>query len=393
MQIAENFIQTQDEDLAEVKISKDAPLDKKLPTALFIARDHGGCGFYRCIQPASALRLLKLFNTIVDLKLTTKEHIDQADIIIFQAAGTSQAVNMMNYAKEQGKPVVIETDDYLHCISPRNDGGYGAWNPGTLYLYRWNDMIKKADAMIVATPQLAREHFIYNKNIYVLPNYLDEEKWTLQKVKSKDDYLRIGWAGGNAHGDDLRMIASVVEQIVRDHKDKVKFETMGMLKQELKDTFSNLEEFSERCPKCNYQGDSIPHPGDTLDNYPLVLASYGWDIGLAPIINNAFNSSKSDLKLKEYSAFGIPIVASRVTPYIEAEKLGCRVLLAESYEEWYNKIKELIESPNLRKEIVDANREWISSYWIHDNIDKYANVFKQIIDQKESLLQIHKPLY
>lgn len=383
---AETYTPSPEEEMTEEKIGKDIPLDPDLPTVLFVARDHGGCGFYRCVQPAHALRQLKLFNAIVDFKVTTPDHIDQADIVVFQANGTSQAVQMFKYAKDQGKPVVVETDDNLHAISPNNKGGYGAWNPATLYLHRWNDMVRKADAMTVSTPQLARDHFPYNKNIYVLPNYLDEEKWMIQKTKSKDAYLRIGWAGGNAHGDDLRLVAKVVEQIVHDHKDKVKFETMGMLKQELKDTFAGLEEFSERCPKCNYQGDSIPHPGDTLDNYPTILATFGWDIGLAPIIDTAFNCSKSDLKLKEYAALGVPVVASEVTPYIEAKKLGCRVLLAKTYEEWYNSIKELMENPDLRKEIADANKSWVSEYWIHDNVDKYANVFNQIIERTKPRL-------
>ena len=49
-------------DPREVKFNKD------LPTALFIARDKGGCGYYRCSQPASFLRTRGLMNTIIDFK-------------------------------------------------------------------------------------------------------------------------------------------------------------------------------------------------------------------------------------------------------------------------------------------------------------------------------------
>lgn len=363
------------------------PFDKNLPTALFVIRDKGGCGFYRCLQPALHLRSRQLINTITDFKVTTREHILQADIIIFQEAGSPQAMEAMNFAIANKKPVVVECDDFLHHVSPNNIAGYGAWNTGTLFLHRFVQMMFKATAMIVATPQLAREYAPYNKNIFVLPNFLNENKWDNPQTKKMDGYLRVGWCGGNAHGDDLKMIAKVIEKIIHEHKDKVKFETMGMLKGELGNTFNSLEEFGSVCPKCNYQGDSVTYAGESLDNYPLVLASHGWDIAVAPVINNSFGNCKSDLKLKEYSAVGYPIVASDVVPYREAKELGCDVLLAKNFNEWYNNLEELIGNPERRDKMAKRNKEWVSKYWIGDNVPLYAETFKQIISNHNKLIK------
>ena len=371
--------------LATGENPEDIKFNKELPTALFVVRDKGGCGYYRCYQPASFLRTRGLMNTIVDFKETTPEHIMQADIIIFQETGSTKSIEAMNFAKENNKPIVIELDDEIRTISPHNEGGYGAWNPGTLFIHRFIQQAIGADAMIVSTPQLAREFFVYNKNIYVLPNFLNEGKWTNNLVKKQDGYFRIGWAGGNAHLDDLKMISKVIEKIVKEYDGKVKFETMGMVKSELGNTFSALEEFHETCPKCNYQGESVTWTGESLENYPLVLASHGWDLAVAPIINTSFNSAKSDLKLKEYSATGYPIVASAVTPYIEAKELGCDVLLAKTFDEWYNNIKELIDNPERRSEMVKHNKEWMSKNWIADNITMYYDAFIQIIDKHNKL--------
>jgi len=366
-------------DPREVKFNKD------LPTALFIARDKGGCGYYRCSQPASFLRTRGLMNTIIDFKETTKEHIIQADIVIFQETGSPKSLEAMKFAKEQNKPIVIELDDEIRTISPRNIGGYGAWNPGTLYIHRFLQQVIGANAMIVSTPQLAREFFPYNKNVYVLPNFLNENKWSNNLNKKQDGYFRIGWAGGNAHLDDLRMISKVIEKIVKEYDGKVKFETMGMIKSELNDTFAGLEEFNETCPKCGYQGESVTWTGESLDNYPLVLASHGWDMAVAPIVDTSFNSAKSDLKLKEYSATGYPIVASAVTPYIEAKEDGCDVLLAKTFDEWYNYIKELIDNKERREEMVKNNKNWVSGKWIADNITLYHSAFIQIIEKHKKL--------
>ena len=354
------------------------PFNKNLPTALFIIRDDGGCGYYRCLQPAMFLRRSGLFNTITDMNTTTREHILQADIVIFQSTGTPESVEAFNFALENKKPVVVEVDDLLHLVSPNNPG-YATWNPATLYVHRATYQMNLATAMTVSTPQLAREYFPFNKNIYVLPNYLNKEKWEQYQSKKKDGYIRIGWAGGNAHIDDLRLIAPVIKKVVHEYKDKVKFETMGMTKAELKGCF-DLEEFDSTCPKCNYQGNYIAHPGESLDDYPLILATFGWDIALAPVVNTGFNNAKSDLKLKEYSAIGYPMVASRVTPYIEAQKSGCAVDLADSFEEWYNKIKTLIDDAALREERFRQNKEWVSQYWIDYNVKRYAETYLQIIN-------------
>jgi len=363
------------------------PFNPELKTILYVLRDKGGCGFYRCSQPATFLRARGMMNAIVDFKNTTREHILQADIVVFQEVGSSISADAMNFAIKNKKPVVVETDDFLHKVSPHNKGGHGAWNPATLYIHRFVQQMTKSNAVTVSTPQLARELFPYNDNIYILPNFLNEDKWTLQQIKKNDDLIRIGWAGGNAHADDLKMIFKVIEKIIREYKGKVKFETMGMVKAELQGVFDNLEEFHEVCPKCNYQGESITWMGETLDNYPIVLASHGWDIALAPVINESFGNCKSDLKLKEYSAIGFPIVASDVVPYREAMEDGCDVLLAKNFDEWYNNIKELVENPERREKMRKHNKLWITNKWIGENIKLYADVYHQIIEKHKKLTQ------
>ena len=154
--------------------------------------------------------------------------------------------------------------------------------------------------------------------------------------------------------------------------------------QELHGIFDELADYVDECPKCDYKGELMSWPGQPLQDYPAVLATHGWDIALAPIVNNAFNCAKSDLKLKEYSAMGYAPIASRVTPYIEAKALGCNVLLAETFNEWYTNIKQLIDSKDMRDKIIDDNKEWAEGNWIEDNVKKYSDVYHQIISNSLS---------
>lgn len=357
----------------------------KKPNIVFIRRDDGGCGFFRCIQPATFLNRSGLSDATEVLRSPSMEQLMNADLVVMQDTGSVESSNLVNFMIQNKIPFMTEYDDFVQHISPRNLGGYMAWNPSTLFLHRSMEATKKASGVTVSTNQLAREYFPYNPNIYVVPNYLDKDKWDIPVVKRSDGKIRIGWCGGNAHADDLRMVSKVIDKIVKEYKGKVVFETMGMTRQELAGVFP-MKIQNEVCSSCGYEGELHHYPGESLSQYPTVLASKGWDIAIAPVINNAFGNCKSDLKIKEYSAMGIPIVASPIVPYKEAAKSNAQICFAETFEEWYNALKGLIDSQARRDEMARSNKEWVSQYWIQDNIGKIYEVYDQVITRSAMTL-------
>ena len=52
--------------------------------------------------------------------------------------------------------------------------------------------------------------------------------------------------------------------------------------------------------------------------YPARLAQLDLDLAHAPLLDNPFNRCKSALKLIEFGALGIPVIASDVAPYQNA---------------------------------------------------------------------------
>lgn len=358
----------------------------KIPKILFVVRDNAGCGFFRCFQPAAFLNRSGLAEAKAVLVNPTEEDILSSDLVVMQEMGSSNGSNIARFCIEHKIPYITEFDDFIHHVSPHNLSGFPAWNPGTLYVHRAMEVAKSGLGITVSTPQLAREYFPYNPNIFVVPNYLDKDRWDNPIVKRKDGKLRIGWMGGNAHADDLAMVTGVLEKIVKENKGKVVFETMGMTKQELGGVFSSMKGFNDTCPSCGYEGEVHHYPGEALENYPLTLASKGWDIAIAPVINNSFGNCKSDLKIKEYAAAGIPIVASPIVPYKEAVDNGASVLFANSFEEWYDCLTGLLTNGEKRDEMVRANKDWISKKWIQDNIGSIFEVYSQFIQLGEKVL-------
>ena len=345
---------------------------------LFVARDEGGCGFFRMEQPAKFLKRSGIIDTEYVLREPTKEQLLSADLVVLQEMGSVNGANIAKFLRENKIPYVTEFDDFIQHVSPNNHAGYMAWNPSTLYVHRAMETTRMGLGIIVSTNQLAREYFPYNPNIFVIPNYLDKDKWDNPIVKRNDDKIRIGWCGGNAHADDLKMVAKVLDKIIKEYKGKVIFETIGMTRKELSEVFP-MQIFNDVCPACSYEGELHHYPGESLEDYPQVLCTKGWDIAIAPVINNAFGNAKSDLKIKEYCAAGIPIIASKVVPYEEAAQNGAMINLATTFDEWYNAIKYMIDNPSKRDEIIKANKEWIAKYWIQDKVEDIASVYKQFL--------------
>lgn len=353
-------------------------MENRPPRILYVIRDDGGCGFYRCRQPAEYIRRMGLAEVDTVMNRPTPDQMMWADLVVMQEMGSTTAMENIRFCIENKIPFISELDDFIHHVSPNNAGGYGAWNPGTLYIQRACEQMRKSFGMTVSTNWLAREYFPYNSNIFVVPNYLDKEKWSNPIPVKNDGKIRIGWSGGNAHVDDLKTVSKVIDRIVKESDGKVVFETIGMQKVELIKVFDQ-QDFTETCPKCGYEGEIHNHPGESQDNYPLILASKGWDIAIAPVIDNGFGNAKSDLKLKEYAAIGAAPVASRVAPYEEASQDGCRVSLATTYEEWYNAIDFLLKNKDIRDEYRKKNREWVSRYWIQDNAQKVFEVYTHLL--------------
>jgi len=71
---------------------------------------------------------------------------------------------------------------------------------------------------------------------------------------------------------------------------------------------------------------------------------------LIPLKDTEFNRAKSNLKMLEMGAFGLPVIVSDVEPYRDFSKHGKNCLVVGK-REWYKAIRKLIENPELRKDL------------------------------------------
>ena len=358
---------------------------------LFIVRDNKGCGFYRMLVPANEIKKQDLANVVVNFGWDWKM-VEWAHIIIIQRMTDVEAYESIDHAHSLGKKIIYELDDYVNAISPTNPS-FNFWSPFGPNLGRCLKIMQKCDAMQVTTKRLQKEFSLWNPRTEVLPNYLDKTLWDMPAwqashwdafyKKKNDGIIRIGWAGAASHYEDLQLIEQVITKICQKYQN-VHFCLMGYNGESKRgaNLFRNISPVTSICPYCKHGGQLEKIPGIDLLYYPSKLKECAFDIGIAPLIETGFNQCKSSLKVLEYAATGIPVVATRMKPYSESVKEGYTGFLANTGKEWFDSLELLIKNKDLRLRLGKNNYQWYKENTIDKNIQKWMTFYNRVISFK-----------
>jgi glycosyltransferase involved in cell wall biosynthesis len=162
----------------------------------------------------------------------------------------------------------------------------------------------------------------------------------------------IGWIAAVEHLADLKKIplADILGRVVAEHPD-VRVECIGVdlsLPERYRhDQFVPFERLTDRIA--------------------------GFDIGIAPLADLELNEGRSDIKLKEYAARGVPWLASPRGPYVSfGEEQGGR-LLAD--DEWYDALVSMVRDQRGRKRLAKKARRWAKTQTIESTADRWEQHF------------------
>jgi glycosyltransferase involved in cell wall biosynthesis len=108
------------------------------------------------------------------------------------------------------------------------------------------------------------------------------------------------------------------------------------------------------------------------------------DYGLAPLQDSIWNRGKCGLKVLQYWAAGVPVVASPVGVYKEMIQDGVNGLLATHRNEWSEKLLTLIKNSELRDKLVANGFKTVrEKYDLKAVAPKFLELFKLRKDSEE----------
>lgn len=283
-------------------------------------------------------------------------------IVIFRCPITPEVEKLIENAHYFNKRVFFDVDDlvidkkYTDTIKYVQEMGKKERETYDDGVMRMGKTMRLCDYCITTTPALARELEKYGKEVYVNKNVANEEmvKMSLRAMKNakKDaDVLKIGYLSGSiTHNPDFGLIKPALIKIMDEFKN-VQLVLMGYL-----DLPKDLARFGDRI---------IKRPFVSWEKLPEIIADL--DINLAPIEESIFNEAKSENKWTEAALCKVVTVASDFGAFrgaIEDNKTG---MLCKNGEEWYVKLKTMVEDENLRKKIAEnaykkVMKEYITTY-------------------------------
>lgn len=325
--------------------------------------DSRGCGAYRIIWPGAAVKKSGKPVTVRNRapEITVDRHskkimginVGDADIIILQRPGSIQIQEVIPLLHEQGKKIIIDMDDSLSLIHPRNPF-FKDYDPRVNHKRNWMHAAKAcemADKLTVTTEALAEEYGKHGR-VSIVPNHIPESYLKIER--SVKDVPVVGWAGWSAtHVGDLAVTHGMINQALVETG--AKFAAYGDI-----DIFTQLG-IRNRPPHSCWGFTNI-------SEYPKRLVEF--DIGLVPLQDSPFNQAKSWLKGLEYASLGIVPIVTPVKDYQNLIDIGA-ALPASTPKEWYNIVKELILDTEQRIELSKKVREIASNWTIEGNAHKW----------------------
>jgi glycosyltransferase involved in cell wall biosynthesis len=290
----------------------------------------------------------------------------ECDIAIAQKFHTKDGIIICDILRDffKTKKFYTEMDDNVFLLNP-DSPAYAEYGPGAPSVEIVRDQIRKSNGMIVSTEYLKKAYSDHNSNIHVIPNAIDFEIWdSLKRKNSRSKKLRIGWAGGGSHDRDLLIIDKAIDKIMKKFTN-VEFVFLG-----------GYPEIFGSKPKSKIRLLKSWYP---INTYPQALKDLNLDIALAPIRDNEFNRCKSNLRWLEYSALGIPTIASDVEPYRCIKTGTDGIIVKNEAEDWANAMAYLIESKCDRKTIGSNAYERVKKEFNAKMVaKKYASLIKRI---------------
>ena len=129
------------------------------------------------------------------------------------------------------------------------------------------------------------------------------------------------------------------------------------------------------------------------DKFLLKFSAQGYDIGLAPLIDDPFHQSKTNNKYREYGACEIAGIYSNVPVYADYVKnLNTGILVENTVEDWYSALMQLINDSDLRRRIGLAARQDVLKRYPPGHFENdWANQIKHVLGQSgKETTPLHK---
>jgi glycosyltransferase involved in cell wall biosynthesis len=238
----------------------------------------------------------------------------------------------------------------------------GLQSPGRLR--RFAATVRAADLVIAGNDFLAAQaaQFTTPARVHVIPTCVDPARYLMAAHSGQGEGVRLVWVGSSSTLQGLEAIRPLLETLGQS--------IPGLQLKLICDRFLELTH--------------LPVVPCTWSETTEAAEIAAGDIGISWIPDDDWSRGKCGLKILQYMAAGLPVVANPVGVHPEMVRHGETGFLASTPQDWTEAVRTLAHDPALRRRLGEAGRRRVErDYSVAAGASKWAALLKGSVARRE----------
>lgn len=290
------------------------------------------------------------------------------DVILIQKGLTPwRCRGLLRLLVKSGKPFIYDIDDAVYL---ENDLRL------PVFLRVLQDdgeplkLIRAAAHVIAGNPHLADFAGNHNSRLTIIPTAIDTEKYSIG-IPEQSPGLVIGWSGSSSTNTFVNQLIPVLNRLAETHRftfHVISNDVRNIRTGEMKGFEFRFFEWNDRTE---------------VENLKKI------HVGVMPLKDDPWARGKCALKALQYMALALPTVVSPVGVNTNIIQDGVNGFLAGPPNEWYGKLKCLLDSSELRQRVGRAARATVEKGY---SLQVNFSLFRKVLENPESSANPKRPL-
>lgn len=280
----------------------------------------------------------------------------RADIVILQRK--LLPAWQLAILRRNAKCLVYDFDDAIF----RRDSFAQKQQQSPSRLFRFRSVVRAADAVLAGNDYLTQFASAYAdpSRVYFVPTCIEPSWYPLASHRRTGSWARLAWIGQRSMFPSLGAMDGQLTAVGR----RLPNITLRVISDGLPQISSLRTELRPWSP----------------DTEARELADA--DIGISWLCDDLWSQGKCGLKILQYMAAGLPVVANSVGVHRKLIVHGKSGFLADSPDEWAEAVAHLAENPSLRRRMGAAARQSVeNNYNVQCWGPKVARLLRQLVEK------------
>jgi glycosyltransferase involved in cell wall biosynthesis len=230
---------------------------------------------------------------------------------------------------------------------------------------RFAAVVRTCDAIVAGNAFLAAKAVRHTtaEHVAVIPTCVASERYPLAEHTRRGDGVQLVWVGSSSTLRGLEAIRPLLELLGHRHP--------GLGLKLICDRFLDLQHLSvTRC---------------TWSEASEAAEIAGADIGISWLPDDVWSRGKCGLKVLQYLAAGLPVVANPVGVQTEMVRHGENGFLARTPEDWVHAVSLLVHDPELRRRMGRAGRRLVEgTYSVAVGARRWLDLLERLQREKKA---------